>query len=71
MNETAPSMAEVRDDFDRIARIADGDWDHNSHYHPFLLRQPPVRCRDVPEVGGAGSFARLLACRADRVLAPA
>jgi hypothetical protein len=28
----------LRDDFDRIAAPPDAGWDHNSHYHAFLLR---------------------------------
>src|SRR5262245_52484899 len=69
---TGPSstIAQVRRDFDRIARISDEGWDHNRHYHPILLQQLPSRCQDVLEVGcGTGSFARLVAGRADRVLA--
>lgn len=63
-------MVEVRNDFDRIALIADEGWNHNSYYHTFLLRQLSGRCREVLEVGcGTGSFARLLASHADRVLA--
>jgi SAM-dependent methyltransferase len=70
MAETTRSMAQVREEFDRIALIADDGWDHNRHYHPFLLRQLPGRCREALEVGcGTGAFARLLAQRADRVLA--
>jgi SAM-dependent methyltransferase len=70
MTGTTPSMAQVRKDFDRIARIAEVGWDHNGHYHDFLVRQLPDRCGEVLEVGcGTGGFARLLARRAERVLA--
>jgi SAM-dependent methyltransferase len=70
MAETTPSMAQVRVDFDRIAQLGDVGWDHNRHYHPFLLRQLSGRCREVLEVGcGTGAFARALAPHADRVLA--
>ncbi|HET6659998.1 MAG TPA: hypothetical protein VFH16_08795 [Rubrobacter sp.] len=28
----------VREDFDRLADLPEsGGWDHNAHYHPFLL----------------------------------
>jgi hypothetical protein len=30
----------IREDFDRIALLPDGGWDHNSFYHPWLLRHP-------------------------------
>lgn len=60
----------VRDDFDRIAGLAEPPWDHNSHYHPYLLGRLPARSGDALDVGcGTGAFARLLAGRAERVLA--
>ncbi|MEW2625703.1 class I SAM-dependent methyltransferase [Streptomyces sp. NPDC048106] len=43
-------------------------WDHNAHYHPWLLRQLPKRFGRALDVGcGAGELARLLAARAERV----
>lgn len=63
-------MEEVREDFDRIAVLTGEGWDHNGHYHEFLLRQVPDRCGDALDVGcGSGAFARRLAGRAERVLA--
>jgi ubiquinone/menaquinone biosynthesis C-methylase UbiE len=61
----------VREDFDRLAVLSEGSgWDHNSHYHPFLLRQLPRRLDGALEVGcGTGEFARLLAEKCERVLA--
>lgn len=60
----------IRADFDRIASLAGEGWDHNSHYHEYLLRHAPGRCGRTLEVGcGAGEFSRLLAARAERVLA--
>jgi ubiquinone/menaquinone biosynthesis C-methylase UbiE len=63
--------SKVRTDFDRIAAFSrDEDWDHSKHYHGFLLRHIPSRCEEVLEIGcGTGTFARLLAQRAGRVLA--
>lgn len=50
--------------------LADEDWNHNAQYHAYLLGQLPRRCRQVLEIGcGTGSFSRLLARRAERVLA--
>jgi SAM-dependent methyltransferase len=61
----------VRDDFDRLAVLSEGSgWEHNSHYHPFLLRQLPEHLGEALEVGcGTGEFSRLLAERCQRVLA--
>jgi 2-polyprenyl-3-methyl-5-hydroxy-6-metoxy-1,4-benzoquinol methylase len=60
----------IQADFDRIAALSGERWDHNSHYHPFLLQHLPPRCESVLDVGcGTGAFARVLAGRSDRVLA--
>jgi SAM-dependent methyltransferase len=60
----------IRSDFDRIALLADESWNHNTHYHEYLLGQLPKRCGPVLEIGcGAGNFSRLLAQRAEKVLA--
>ncbi|MFE1772845.1 class I SAM-dependent methyltransferase [Streptomyces sp. NPDC059008] len=43
-------------------------WDHNAHYHPWILRQLPRRFGSALDVGsGSGDLARLLAERADTV----
>ena len=66
---TQPTSA-IRADFDRIALLSRDGWNHNSHYHDFLLQQVPAHCTDVLEIGcGTGAFSRLLARRAERVLA--
>jgi len=60
----------IQADFDRIALLTDDAWDHNRHYHDYLLHAVPPSCRYALEVGcGTGVFSRLLAGRADRVLA--
>ncbi|MFI1731371.1 class I SAM-dependent methyltransferase [Streptomyces acidicola] len=47
---------------------AEHPWDHNAHYHPWLLRQLPPRFDRVLDVGcGSGDLARLLAARASEV----
>ncbi len=67
----SPALAppwQVRADFDRLA-LLDGDrWDHNAHYHGFLLRSVPPACGPALELGcGAGAFSRLLARRCSSV----
>jgi ubiquinone/menaquinone biosynthesis C-methylase UbiE len=60
----------VRADFDRIAPLSGDGWDHNHHYHDYLLRRLPARCSSALDIGcGTGAFARQLAGRADHVLA--
>jgi 2-polyprenyl-3-methyl-5-hydroxy-6-metoxy-1,4-benzoquinol methylase len=60
----------IQADFDRLALLSSEDWDHNSHYHRFLLQQVPPHCKHALEIGcGTGTFARLLASRAEHVLA--
>jgi ubiquinone/menaquinone biosynthesis C-methylase UbiE len=65
-----PRGALTQADFDRIALLSTDEWDHNSHYHGFLLKHVPSPCDDALDIGcGTGSFARLLAQRCKRVLA--
>ncbi|MFJ8050439.1 class I SAM-dependent methyltransferase [Streptomyces luteogriseus] len=43
-------------------------WDHNAHFHRWILRQLPDRVGSALDVGcGSGDLARLLAGRAERV----
>lgn len=43
-------------------------WDHNAHFHRWILRQLPRRVGSALDVGcGSGGLARLLAGRAERV----
>lgn len=70
VNQPGQTLESIRSDFDRIALLSDEVWDHNSHYHGYLLEQIPKRCSQILEIGcGTGTFSRLLAGRADKVLA--
>jgi ubiquinone/menaquinone biosynthesis C-methylase UbiE len=63
-------MSTVQADFDRIAVLSSQKWDHNNHYHDFLLKQLPAHCGEALDIGcGMGEFARLLARRCDHVTA--
>ncbi|MCB9450805.1 MAG: class I SAM-dependent methyltransferase [Anaerolineaceae bacterium] len=64
------SMDTVRADFDRLAGVESAGWNHNNHYHPFLLRHLPPHIGQALEIGcGKGAFSRLLADRAEHVVA--
>ncbi|MCB9134177.1 MAG: methyltransferase domain-containing protein [Anaerolineales bacterium] len=63
--------SKIRQDFDRIANLPDEGWNHNHHYHPYLLRHLPTQSdADALDIGcGTGTITRLLAQRFRRVLA--
>lgn len=70
MSRTIQTPETIRRDFDRVALASDERWNHNAHYHGRLLTQIPERRGQALEIGcGTGGFARLLAVRAERVLA--
>ncbi|MFE7778147.1 class I SAM-dependent methyltransferase [Streptomyces sp. NPDC057445] len=63
MTTLAPRVLHALDRFH-----ADHPWDHNAHYHRWLLRQLPRRFDSALDVGsGSGDLARLLATRAGAV----
>jgi 2-polyprenyl-3-methyl-5-hydroxy-6-metoxy-1,4-benzoquinol methylase len=60
----------IRNDFDRLALLEQEGWNHNNHYHNFLLKQLPLYSENILDLGcGTGEFSRLLARRANRVIA--
>ena len=60
----------VQADFDRIALLTEENWNHNNHYHPFLLKYVPSPCENALEIGcGTGELARNLAQHAEHVIA--
>jgi ubiquinone/menaquinone biosynthesis C-methylase UbiE len=55
----------IQADFDRLAALEEDGWNHNNHYHAYLLCQIPDPCDSCLDIGcGAGVFARLVAGRA-------
>ncbi|OQA97182.1 MAG: Malonyl-(acyl-carrier protein) O-methyltransferase [Chloroflexi bacterium ADurb.Bin222] len=62
------SRATFQADFDRIALLPEPAWDHNGHYHNFLLRQLHTGERALDVGCGAGAFSRRLAERFESVL---
>jgi ubiquinone/menaquinone biosynthesis C-methylase UbiE len=55
----------IQSDFDRLAVLDKEEWNHNNHYHAYLLRQLPNPCVACLDIGcGAGAFARLVAAQA-------
>src|SRR5262245_19558232 len=70
MSQSRQTLESIRSDFDRIALLSHESWNHNRHYHKFLLKQIPERCKQALEIGcGTGEFSRLLAQRSEKVLA--
>jgi ubiquinone/menaquinone biosynthesis C-methylase UbiE len=61
--------AKIREDFDRIALTETGGWNHNTHYHRFLLSRLPLHMISALDIGcGTGEFSRRLGERSDHVL---
>ncbi|HEY0079614.1 MAG TPA: methyltransferase domain-containing protein [Pyrinomonadaceae bacterium] len=70
MSQSRQTLESIQSDFDRIALLCEENWNHNAHYHRYLMGRVPEQCRHILEIGcGTGSFSRLLARRAERVLA--
>jgi ubiquinone/menaquinone biosynthesis C-methylase UbiE len=67
-NETLAEK--IQTDFDLLASLErPADWNHNRHYHKFLLAQLSLPIGNALEIGcGSGEFCRLLANRSERVL---
>ncbi len=70
MSQAEQTLESIQSDFDRIALLPDETWNHNAHYHRYLVNQLPEQCQHILEIGcGTGEFSRLLAERAEKVLA--
>ena len=60
----------IQHDFDRLALYDRDEWDHNNHYHQFLIKQLPIHSQNILDLGcGVGKFSRCLAEQSDRVTA--
>lgn len=59
----------IIEDFNRIANTKACVWEHNNHYHKFLIRFVPESCIQALDIGcGRGEFTRLLAKKAQNVV---
>jgi ubiquinone/menaquinone biosynthesis C-methylase UbiE len=59
----------IRDDFNLIALLSSKGWNHNNHYHDYLLRYLPASCEVALDVGcGTGIFSQELAKHVGHVL---
>lgn len=62
-------LSKLQAEFDLIARFDREHWDHNNHYHSYLLKHAPLICAAALDIGcGSGTFARLLAQRSQQVV---
>lgn len=59
----------IKEDFNRLSVFSERRlWDHNTHYHRFLLKHIPQRGKHCLEIGcGAGGFSRLLSKRFEHI----
>jgi ubiquinone/menaquinone biosynthesis C-methylase UbiE len=63
-----PNTELLKEDFDTFAKIYNPNWNHNIHYHKFLLKHIPENCESVLDIGcGNGDFARLLSKKSSKV----
>lgn len=70
MNRLGQTPESIQSDFDGIALLSKEAWNHNAHYHEYLMNRIPEQCGQILEIGcGTGEFSRLLAGRAEKVLA--
>lgn len=70
MSRAKQSPKSIQSDFDRIALLSDDAWNHNAHYHKYLLQRIPKQCRQILEIGcGTGEFSRMLSERSEKILA--
>ena len=70
MRPSVQTLESIQADFDRIALLSNDNWNHNVHYHDYLICQLPERCQQVLEIGcGTGRFSRLLAQRCEKLIA--
>jgi SAM-dependent methyltransferase len=70
LGQSRQTLESIQSDFDRIALLPEQRWNHNAYYHRYLISHVPERCLHILEIGcGTGTFSRLLAQRARKVIA--
>lgn len=56
-------------DFNQIALLQEPNWNHNKHYHSFIVQNLPKNCRQLLEVGcGKGELCRRLSPKVDSIV---
>lgn len=60
----------IKKDFDNIASLVQKEnWNHNNHYHDFILNFVPNKCDSALDIGcGTGDFIKLLSPKCNHVM---
>ncbi|MEM7103470.1 MAG: class I SAM-dependent methyltransferase [Bacteroidota bacterium] len=67
MNHRKPEQ--IQKDFDRIAALEEHSWNHNSHYHKYLIKHLPGQSDRILEIGcGKGRLSREIAGLGNEIL---
>lgn len=66
------NQEQIEKDFNKLACFVTSEkyiWDHNNHYHRYLLDKIPENCQKALDIGcGNGELCRLLAAKSQKVI---
>jgi len=60
MSQSRQTLESLQSDFDSIALLANENWNHNAHYHAYLLGQIPQQCRQILEINSPDRLLNVL-----------